>query len=134
MDSIFDSPPLNNAAKLVARVLLSIIFIVSGFNKITGYSGTVAYMATAGVPGALLPLVILVEIAGGIMILVGYQTRLAALVLAAFTLVAGVLFHMQFGNQGQMIHFMKNLAITGGFLQVFATGPGLWSVDGQNRS
>lgn len=133
MDSIFDSPPLNNAAKLAARVLLSIIFLVSGFGKITGYAGTVAYMASMGVPSALLPLVILVELVGGLMILVGYQTRLAALVLAAFTLVAGIIFHMQFGNQGQMIHFMKNLAIAGGFLQVFATGPGLWSVDGQKR-
>jgi putative oxidoreductase len=133
-DNIFDSPPLNNAAKLAARILLAIIFLVSGYGKIVGYAGTSAYMASAGVPGVLLPLVILVEVVGGLMILVGYQTRLAALVLAAFTLLAAVLFHMQFGNQGQTTQFMKNLAIAGGFLQLFATGPGIWSVDGQKRA
>jgi putative oxidoreductase len=132
-DNIFDSPPLNNAAKLAARVLLAIIFILGGYNKIVGYSGTAAYMASAGVPGILLPLVIITELIGGICILVGYQTRLVALLLAGFTLLTAIFFHNQFGNQMQMTQFLKNLAIAGGFLQVFATGPGLWSVDGQKR-
>lgn len=132
-DNIFDSPPLNNAAKLAARVLLAIIFILGGYNKIVGYSGTAAYMASAGVPGILLPLVIITELIGGICILVGYQTRLVALLMAGFTLLTAIFFHNQFGNQMQMTQFLKNLAIAGGFLQVFATGPGLWSVDGQKR-
>ncbi|WP_163467803.1 DoxX family membrane protein, partial [Klebsiella michiganensis] len=70
-DNLFDNPALNNAAKLAARILLAAIFIQAGFGKITGYAGAAAYMASAGVPGILLPLVIIVELIGGIMILVG---------------------------------------------------------------
>ncbi|MBN8939470.1 MAG: DoxX family protein [Rhizobiales bacterium] len=132
-DNLFDNPALNNAAKLAARILLAAIFIQAGFGKITGYAGATAYMASAGVPGILLPLVIIVELIGGIMILVGYQARLAALLLAGFTLLAAFLFHLQPGNAAQMGQFMKNLAIAGGFLQLFATGPGLWSLDARNR-
>ncbi|QCI65591.1 DoxX family protein [Phreatobacter stygius] len=132
-DNLFDNPALNNAAKLAARILLAAIFIQAGFGKIFGYAGTSAYMASAGVPGILLPLVIIVELIGGLMILVGYQTRLAALALAVFTLLAALLFHFQPGNAMQMGQFMKNLAIAGGFLQIFATGPGLWSVDSRSK-
>ena len=133
-DNLFDNPPLNNAAKLAARILLAVIFIVSGYGKIVGYTGAAAYMASGGVPSILLPLVILTELGGGILILIGYQTRLVALLMAGFTLLAAIIFHRQFGAAGQSIQFMKNLAIAGGFLQIFATGPGLWSVDGQKRS
>jgi putative oxidoreductase len=128
---MLDNPTLANAVKLIARILMAAIFIQAGYGKISGYAGTSAYMAAAGVPGILLPLVIVVELIGGLMILVGYQARLAALVVAGFTLAAAVLFHFQPGNAGQMIHFMKNLAIAGGLLQLFATGPGQWSLDGR---
>ncbi|QCK85875.1 DoxX family protein [Phreatobacter aquaticus] len=133
-DNIFDNPTINNAAKLAARVLLAIIFILGGYNKIVGYSGTAAYMASAGVPGILLPLVIITELVGGICILIGYQTRLVALLMAGFTLLTAIFFHGQLGVPAQMTQFLKNLAIAGGFLQIFATGPGIWSVDGQKRS
>lgn len=120
-------------ALLGARALLAAIFILSGYNKIVGYAGTQQYMAANGVPDILLPLVILVELGGGLLILVGFQTRLAAILLAGFTLVAAVLFHSKFGDRNQMIHFMKNLAIAGGFLSLYAAGPGPFSIDARRK-
>lgn len=120
-------------ALLAARLLMSAIFILSGYNKIVGYAGTQQYMAANGVPDMLLPLVILVELGGGLMILFGFQTRLAAILLAGFTLVAAFLFHSKFGDRNQMIHFMKNLALAGGFLALYVSGPGPFSIDGRKR-
>lgn len=111
------------------RVLLSIIFIIAGFSKIGGYAGTQAYMESMGVPGMLLPLVILLELGGGLLLLAGWQTRIIAFLLAGFTLLAGLIFHSNFADQMQMILFMKNLAIAGGLLFVVGFGPGQWSVD-----
>ncbi len=128
------NPALDDAAKLAGRILLAVIFIISGYAKIGGYAGTAQYMASKGLPELLLPLVIAVELGGGLLLIVGWQTRLAALALAGFTLIAGILFHYVPGNQGEMISFMKNLAITGGFLMVFAAGAGAWSVDGRKTA
>ena len=122
------SPALTDGAKLIGRILLALMFVLGGYSKIGGYAGTQAYMASAGVPGALLPLVIITELLGGLLIVVGYKTRLVALALAGFTLIAGLLFHMA-PDPVQKIMFMKNLAITGGFLVLFASGPGRWSLD-----
>ena len=120
----------------VARALVALIFIIAGLQKIGGYAGTQGYMEMMGVPGALLPLVIAVEVLGGLAILVGFQARLAAILLAGFTVVAGVLFHLvpSFGMegmaaQGEVIHFMKNLSITGGLAMVAIFGAGPWAVD-----
>jgi len=121
-------------ALLAARVLLALIFIVSGVSKIFGYAGTVGYMEAMGVPGILLPLVILVELVGGLAILVGFQTRIAAIALAGFTLLAGFLFHYNPADQMQTIMLMKNLAIAGGFLAILASGPGALSVDGRRAA
>lgn len=114
---------------LVARVLLAHIFLLAGLSKISGFAGTQAYMESMGVPGVLLPAVILLEIAGGLALILGWQTRLAAVGLAAFTVIAGILFHSNFADQTQMILFMKNIAITGGLLLLAAHGPGRISVD-----
>lgn len=122
------SPALTDGAKLIGRILLALMFVLGGYSKIGGYAGTQAYMASAGVPGALLPLVIITELLGGLLIVVGYKTRLVALALAGFTLIAGLLFHMA-PDPVQKIMFMKNLAITGGFLVLFASGAGRWSLD-----
>lgn len=119
---------LHGLASLAGRILLSAIFILSGANKIFGYAGTAAYMESQGVPGLLLPGVIAVELIGGLMILVGFGTRWAALALAGFTLAAAALFHNNLADQVQMIMFMKNLAIAGGLLLLFANGPGRLSV------
>lgn len=123
-------------AMLAARVLLSFLFILSGVQKITGYAGTAGYMEMMGVPTILLPLAILVELGGGIALLVGFQTRIAAVLLAGFSVVAGYLFHYAaisgadpMADMMQQIMFYKNVTIAGGMLAVIAAGPGAWSLD-----
>lgn len=124
---------MDSFLNLAARILMSQIFIISGVGKITGYAGTQAYMAKAGVPGALLPLVILTELGGGVALLFGFQTRWVALALAGFTVLSALLFHLHPGDQMQMINFMKNLAMAGGLLMVVRHGAGAPSID-QPRS
>ena len=119
-----------DAALLVARIMLAAIFVMGGFGKMMNYAGAAAYMDKSGIPSILLPLVILTELGGGLLILTGFQTRLAAFLLAGFTLLSGLLVHFHLSDSGQMIHFWKNVAITGGFCVLFAAGPGLWSLDG----
>ena len=120
---------LKNVADLVGRILLATIFLLSGINKIGGYAATAGYMASVGVPGVLLPLVILLEVGGAIAIIVGWQTRITAFLLAGFTLLAALIFHNNFGDQMQMIMFLKNVAISGGFLVLVAHGAGALSMD-----
>lgn len=134
MDQLAKS--LQPIALPAGRILVSILFIIAGFSKITGYAGTQGYMEMMGVPGGLLPVVILLELGGGILLAVGYQTRLVAFLLGGFTLIAGVLFHLlpSFGMEGmaaqnESIHFMKNLAIAGGLGFVFIQGAGGLSLD-----
>ncbi len=114
---------------LVARLLLALIFIGAGWSKIGGYEGTQGYMEAMGVPGALLPLVILAELGGGIALLIGLLTRVAGLGLAVFSVASAILFHADFSNPAEQISFMKNLAIAGGLLLVVAHGAGRFSVD-----
>ena len=129
------NPNVANTAALVGRILLAVIFITSGFGKITGYDNTAAYMATKlPMVGVLLPLTILTELGGGILLAIGWKARWAALALAGFTLLAALIFHNFWAVEAaqkmmQQINFMKNVAITGGLLMVFAFGPGRYSVD-----
>ena len=123
-------------AALAGRILLAVIFLISGFGKITGYDGTAAYMTAKGLPmvGVLLPLTILTELGGGIALAAGFKARWVALLLAGFTLLAAIIFHDFWAAEaaqkmGQQINFLKNVAITGGMLMVFAFGPGRYSVD-----
>ena len=116
------------------RILISLIFVVSGISKLGNFSGTQGYMESVGVPGMLLPIVIAVELLGGLAIILGWHTRIAAFLLAGFSMVSAVLFHANFGDQMQMIMFMKNLALAGGFLMIVALGAGPWSIDNRNRS
>jgi putative oxidoreductase len=118
---------------LFGRIGLSVIFIISGFGKIAAYAGTQQYMASAGVPGFLLPLVILVEAGGGLLILTGAFTRTTAVVLALFTVAAGLLFHANLADQNQFIHLLKNIAIAGGLLTLAAHGAGPVSIDALRR-
>jgi putative oxidoreductase len=113
---------------LIGRVLLSIIFIQSGWGKIFGYAGTVEHMEAAGVPGALLPLVILTELGGGLLVVLGLFTRWAALALAGFCLLAAYLFHHP-SDPEQIISFMKNITIAGGFLVLAGSSPGAYALD-----
>ncbi|MDX1497159.1 MAG: DoxX family protein [Salinisphaeraceae bacterium] len=125
---------LNNTIELSARILLAAIFILAGFSKITGYEATAAYMASQGVPGQLLPLVILLEVGGGIAIVLGLLTRLVALALAGFSVMSALLFHFDLGDQTQFILFFKNLAMAGGFLLLVTHGAGAWSLDARRNS
>lgn len=121
-----------NFADLSGRVLISAIFLVSGLGKIGAYAGTQAYMQAAGVPGALLPLVIALEVLGAVAIIAGYRARIAAALLAAFSIGAALLFHRG-GDQVQSILLMKNVAIAGGFLFLVARGAGGWSLDARQE-
>ncbi len=114
---------------LISRFLLAAIFINAGWGKIGGYAGTQAYMDSMGVPGAMLPLVILLELGGGLAILFGLLTRFSALSIAVFSVISAFLFHYDPSNSGQMINFMKNISIAGGFLALVAIGPGKISID-----
>ena len=125
---------LEDVGVLVARILMPILFITAGWGKITGYAGTQQYMEAMGVPGFMLPLVIILEIFGGLAILVGFKARLVALLMAGFSIVSAIIFHADFGDQNQMINFMKNLAMAGGFLMIFANGPGAYSIDERNHN
>ncbi|ALV90924.1 MULTISPECIES: DoxX family protein [Pantoea] len=114
---------------LLARVLMTILFITAGWGKITGYAGTAQYMQSMGVPGFLLPLVILLEFGGGLAILFGLLTRFTALFTAGFTLLTAFLFHSNFAEGVNQLMFMKNLSIAGGFLVLGLVGPGAYSID-----
>jgi putative oxidoreductase len=126
---------MNTFRKLAAptgRTLIALIFVVSGIGKISDYAGTQGYMEAMGVPGILLPLVIALEILGGLAIIVGWHTRFVAFLLAGFTLLSAMLFHADFSDQMQMIMFMKNLALSGAFLVLVAQGAGAFSIDNRN--
>ena len=125
---------------LIGRLLMAWLFIPAGFGKIAGYSGSVAYAASAGLPlpevGVAVGLAI--ELLGGIMLLVGFMTRPAALLLALFTLVASFFFHAYWSLPAdqammQQLLFNKNMAIVGGLLVFAAFGPGSWSIDGKRQ-
>ena len=124
---------LNAGTQLTGRVLISAIFIMAGISKINGYAGTQGYMESMGVPGALLPLVILLEIGGGLAVLVGWQTRIAAFLLAGFTVLSASIFHANLGDQMQFILFMKNLAMAGGLMFLVAGRRHDWSIDARRE-
>lgn len=113
---------------LAARILLSAIFVTSGINKVSGYAGTQSYMEAHGLSGSLLPLVIALEVVGGLAVLLGVFSRYAGLALAIFCLVSGAMFHSNFADQSQMTNFMKNISMAGGFLLLFANGSGRYAL------
>ena len=128
-----DNPALQSSLALIGRLLLAAMFILSGFGKLGDPSGTIGYIASAGLPlpPVAYAIALVVEIGAGILLVLGYRARWVALILAAFTLASAIGFHTDFADQNQMIHFMKNLAITGGFLQIAAFGAGAFSLDGR---
>jgi len=124
---------LDKTADLAGRVLIASLFLITGIGKITGYAGTQAYMASQGVPGALLPLVIALEVGGGLAIVLGWHTRLVAALLAGFSIAAALIFHAG-GDMTQQLMLMKNFAIAGGFLFLVARGAGEWSLDARTAA
>jgi putative oxidoreductase len=124
---------LQSAAALAGRLAIAWIFALEGTDKIIHYAGVGAYMEANGVSSALLPLVILTEFGGGILVALGFFTRFAALALAGFCVLAAVLFHWNFADAGEWINFNKDIAIAGGFLALAAFGAGDWSLDAWTR-
>ena len=130
----FFSAVLNRSATigpilLIARVFMAAVFVIFGIYKIVFNAKMKGYMKAHGVPDVLIYLVIMVQIGGGILVVLGYQTRFAALMLAGFCIVAPLLFHTDFKNGVELAHFTKDFAIAGGFLFMLAYGPGPLSLD-----
>lgn len=121
-----------NLVDFAGRVLIAAMFLIAGVGKISGYAGTQAYMASAGVPGALLPAVIVLEVLGALAIVAGWRTRAVAAALALFSIVAAVLFHGSSDPMQRMI-LLKDFAVAGGFLFLVARGPGDWSLDARRE-
>ncbi|MEW4398716.1 DoxX family protein [Agrobacterium tumefaciens] len=123
--------PQTNSIAAFGRLLLAVMFILSGFGKIGAPEATQGYIASVGLPLPMLSylLAVVVEVGGGILLVIGYQARIVATVMAAFTLATALLFHNNFADQNQMIHFLKNISIVGGLLQVVAFGAGSLSFD-----
>ena len=114
---------------LIGRIFISGIFLLSGFNKIGNYDGTVGWMESFGLPGFLLIPAIILEIIAPILIIIGYQTKIAAGTLSLFCIATAVIFHNDFSDQMQIIAFMKNLALAGGFLFLVVNGPKGYCLD-----
>ncbi|MBN9218444.1 MAG: DoxX family protein [Mesorhizobium sp.] len=116
---------------LLGRILLAVIFLLSGFGKLTAISGTAGYFGGLGLPLPTVTAVVvgLIELLGGLAVLVGFQTRIAAWVLAVFTVATGLVAHTGWADQMQMIQFLKNLAIAGGFILLASSGAGAYSID-----
>lgn len=116
---------------LLGRILISAPFLTIGLSKLAAYSATVGYFAAAGLPGAPLAFVVsvLVEAGGGVLLMSGYRVRPVSLVMAVFSLVTAVFFHHNFADQNQMIHFLKNVTMAGGLLQIAYFGAGSFSLD-----
>jgi putative oxidoreductase len=120
----------------VGRFLIAAMFLISGLGKIAAPTVTQGYIASVGLP---LPVIcyliaVVVEVCGGVLLIVGYQTRIVASILAIFALVTALSFHTAFGDQNQMVHFLKNICIAGGLLQVVAFGAGSFSIDNRQSS
>jgi len=120
---------IKNVSEAAGRTLLSVLFLMSGLGKIGAYAGTAAYMSSLGVPSVLLPVVIATEVLGAIAIVLGWQTRVAAFLFAGYSLLTALIFHTNFADQIEMIMFLKNVSIAGGFLLLVANGAGPLSLD-----
>jgi putative oxidoreductase len=118
-----------NPLDLIGRLLVAYVFVGAGFAKIGGYEHTVAYMESVGLSGGLLPLVILTEVGAGILLALGYQTRVAAIVIAGFSILAAIFFHSDWSVEENMFSFLRNVAITGALLSYASAGVRGWSID-----
>ena len=119
---------------VLGRIFLSTIFLIEGTNKIFNYEETIQYMENFGVPGYLAIPAIILEILFPLLLIIGYQTKIAALVMMIFTIVVAIIFHTNFDDQMQFITFFKDIAIAGGFIIIFVNGAGKFSVDYKLKS
>ncbi|MGT2458958.1 DoxX family protein [Cupriavidus basilensis] len=124
------------ALPLIGRTLIATIFLVSGLGKLMAPGATIAYIGSLGLPVPLLGYLgaLVLELAGSVLLIAGYRTRLTAALLAAYAVVTALIFHHALGDQNQMLHFLKNLAMAGGLLQVVAHGAGALGIDGRRST
>ena len=122
-----------NAFDLLGRVLISALFLISAYNKVFSIDGTMSWMEGFGVPGFLLYPTILLEIVLPLFVIIGYHARLSSALLAFFCLITAFIFHNDFSNQMQLILFLKNLGLAGGFLFIVINGTKDWSVDRKKK-
>ena len=115
--------------EIFGRIFLSAVFLIAGVNKIFNYEGTTAYMESFGIPGFLYIPAIILEILFPLLIVIGYKTKISALIMAIFSVSLAIIFHTDFSNQMQVMSFLKNFAIAGGFIIIFVNGPSRWSID-----
>ena len=118
-----------NIFDLVGRIFISLVFLLSGFNKIGNYEGTIGWMESFGMPGIFLIPVIILEVGAPILIIIGYKVKISAALLSLFCIATAVIFHNDFSNQMQFISFMKNIALAGGFLFLVINGAKYFSLD-----
>ena len=120
---------MTNILDLVARVFISLIFLLSGINKIGNYEGTVGWMESIGMPGILLIPAIILEIVAPMLIMIGYKVKISAALLSVFYVATAIIFHSDFSDQMQFISFMKNIGLAGGFLFIVVNGAKDFSLD-----
>ena len=124
---------MTNLLDFLGRLLISALFLFSAYNKVLNYSGTVGWMESFGVPGFLLGPTIALEIVLPLFIIIGFQTKLSSILLALFSIVTAVIFHSNFSDQMQMIAFLKNIGLAGGFMFLAAHGAKDWAVDKKKK-
>jgi len=122
-----------NILDLIGRILISALFLISAFNKVFNLDNSMGWMETFGVPGFLIFPAIAIEIILPILVIVGYQARIAAGILSIFCLLTAFLFHFDFSNQSQLVSFLKNIGLAGGFLFIVANGTKDWAVDKEKK-
>ena len=122
-----------NIFDLVGRIFISLVFLLSGYNKIFNYDNTITWMEGFGIPGFLLWPAIVLEILLPIFIIIGYRTKISALILGAFCIATALLFHLDFTNQMQTIALLKNFGLAGGFLFIATNGPKEWAIDRKKK-
>ena len=122
-----------NVLDLIGRILISALFLISAFNKVFNLDDSMGWMETFGVPGFLIFPAIAIEIILPILVIVGYQARIAAGILSIFCLLTAFLFHFDFSNQSQLVSFLKNIGLAGGFLFIVANGTKDWAVDKEKK-
>ena len=124
---------MTNVLDLIGRIFISALFLISAFNKIFNLDGSMGWMEGFGVPGFLIFPAIAVEIILPMLVIVGYQARIASGILAIFCLVTAFLFHFDFSNQSQLVSFLKNIGLAGGFIFIVANGTKDWAVDREKK-
>ena len=124
---------MKNFVDLIGRILISSIFLFTGYNKVFNYSGTISWMEGFGIPGFLLAPTIVLEIILPLLIIIGYRTQLAASLLAIFCITTAVIFHLDFSDQMQTIQLLKNFGLAGGFLFIVVNGPKKWAIESKKK-